>query len=119
MKNLILILIFSSACTLKNFNYNTLIVSNASIACDYGQTVNGLKMGIPEQNPILGDHPSMTRLTAYNAAAIGANTLAYYVTGKIDERFKWMVPLVVLTMVQLPTLMNNALNTSKPVCGLY
>jgi len=114
-----LLLVLLVGCTMKNFNHTVLIVSNASIACDYGQTVNGLQMGIPEQNPILGEHPSVARLTVYNASAIGANTLAYYLTGKIDERFKWMIPMLVLTMVQMPTILNNTMNINKPVCGLY
>ena len=117
MKYLLLIMLVG--CTLKNFNHNMLIVSNASIACDYGQTMRGFQMGIPETNPILGDHPSTAKLTAYNAIAITLNTAAYYATGKIDEKFKWVVPMMVLFFAQLPTIVNNATVIDRPVCGLY
>lgn len=121
MKALILILAFTaltSACTIKSFNRNVLIASNASIACDYGQTLNGLSDGMIEQNPILGERPSFPKLTMYNAGAVALNTLAYEATGRIvGQKWKWLIPAAVFFM-QLAVISGNAAVINKPLCGI-
>ena len=119
MKTLILILtLLTSACTIKNFNRSVLIASNASIACDYGQTVNGLSTGMMEENPILGDRPSLPKLTMYNTGAVMANTMAWEATGRLfGEKWKWLIPAGVLFM-QMAVISSNAAVIEKPLCGV-
>jgi len=49
--------------------------ATAAILIDWSQTSQAIAQGWVEANPVLGDHPTMHRLTTYNLVAV-STTLA-------------------------------------------
>lgn len=86
-----LIALALSACTSVHVNRATLIASTAAIACDWGQTykaadddwtrtVDGKRMPLMEQNPVLGRTPDPGAVNVYFLSAIMINATAWLLT---------------------------------------
>ncbi len=57
---------------------------SASLVIDYLTTIQGLKNGASESNPIVGVHPSIETLTLYTGTCLYFN---YWISRKIESKF--------------------------------
>ncbi len=119
-----------AGCTEQRLHRTLLAVSNTLIAFDYCQTLPMTTLTSPnepgkvgwthhtrEGNLIIGPTPSATVLTAYAAAALVANTGLYAAMGASDKLREWRIlPLVIVTIMQMSVIELNMMETPKPYC---
>lgn len=86
------------------------------LVCDWGQTRSAAANGWDGQwegNPIMGRKPTTNAVDLYFLAAIGLNTLVWYV---MPRRYRMIIPVVV-TLTQLQPVSHN-IETGLTPCGV-
>ena len=110
-----------SGCASAGVARGALAVSTAMLVCDGIQTgrwsANGwmTSRGAPfeEANPVLGKHPSVSKVELYFVGAIALNALAWALSPK---RYRAVVPLAVMAAQAKPIAGNVSLGSG--VCGI-
>lgn len=116
-------LVMLSACsagTWRHIDRTTLAMSTASIACDWGQTATmaakGWDRGLGpqhEENPIMGEHPSVAVVSAYFMTALVINTAVWAV---LPASWRSAIPTAI-TGSQTITIERNV-SASNTLCGV-
>lgn len=81
-----------------------LALSETSLVIDCGQTLNiKSHVGHQETNPILGPHPSDTKVRVYFAASMATVAAGWYFT---PAKLRPLWPILILGM-EIPTILHN------------
>jgi len=119
MVRLVLVLVAilaSTGCSLRNVNRATLAASTVSLACDWGQTRSAAMAGwdgYHEENRMLGARPTTSQVDTYFVVAAIANTFVWLV---MPKKLRSIVPVGVFA-AQAHTIEGNR-DTTPGVCGI-
>jgi hypothetical protein len=80
---------------LTGVDHALLVTSGLLIAADWLQTVDLVRRGYPEHNPILGQHPSLGTVNTLVGATLAADLLVSRIQEKNLRRFLWLTVIVV------------------------